>query len=369
MRVDLPNRIYDPKKGAALYDRFIEEWQVAEDEGLEIMLNEHHQTATCVDPAGPPAGGAGAGDQESAAPDPRQSGRQPPPAGARGRGNGDRRHPVARPRSRSVSCAACRIEILPANTNPVYTNERHWEALDLIMKAWTTTTGRSATRAASSILGASTSGRGPISSRIRRSGSARRPDGAARVGARGFVQATFLTGYHTTKPSSKPIAAGGAKPAAAKKSPIDRLAYAALVIRQQRSDGHAPAPKNSSGTSPSNKVPPHFANPPGYVLDQAGAPRAQKSASRASKAPTVEAAVEQGIMFAGTPDQVLRQFEKFYDRVGGFGHLLVARPIGLEPTKRPCTASRCWRARCSPGCGSATRTPPISGLFRETAPA
>ena len=53
IRVSLPNRIYDPKKGAALYDRFIEEWQVAEAEGIDIMLNEHHQTATCVDPAAP----------------------------------------------------------------------------------------------------------------------------------------------------------------------------------------------------------------------------------------------------------------------------------------------------------------------------
>ena len=53
IRVSLPNRIYDPSKGAALYDRYIDEWLVAEDEGVEIMLNEHHQTATCVDPAAP----------------------------------------------------------------------------------------------------------------------------------------------------------------------------------------------------------------------------------------------------------------------------------------------------------------------------
>ncbi len=53
IRVSLPNRLYDPRKGAALYDRYIEEWLVAEDEGMEIMLNEHHQTATCVDPAAP----------------------------------------------------------------------------------------------------------------------------------------------------------------------------------------------------------------------------------------------------------------------------------------------------------------------------
>ena len=53
IRVSLPNRLYDPKKGAVLYDRYIDEWLIAEDEGVEIMLNEHHQTATCVDPAAP----------------------------------------------------------------------------------------------------------------------------------------------------------------------------------------------------------------------------------------------------------------------------------------------------------------------------
>src|SRR5258708_14818469 len=53
IRVSLPNRIYDPVKGAALYDRYIDEWLIAEDEGVEIMLNEHHQTATCVDPPAP----------------------------------------------------------------------------------------------------------------------------------------------------------------------------------------------------------------------------------------------------------------------------------------------------------------------------
>ena len=53
IRVSLPNKIYDPAKGAALYDRYIDEWLIAEDEGVEIMLNEHHQTATCVDPGAP----------------------------------------------------------------------------------------------------------------------------------------------------------------------------------------------------------------------------------------------------------------------------------------------------------------------------
>ena len=53
VRVDLPNKHYDPVKGAALYDRFIDEWVLATEEGMEIMMNEHHQTPTCVDPAAP----------------------------------------------------------------------------------------------------------------------------------------------------------------------------------------------------------------------------------------------------------------------------------------------------------------------------
>ena len=36
-----------------MYDRYLEEWQIADEEGLDVMVNEHHMTATCVDPAAP----------------------------------------------------------------------------------------------------------------------------------------------------------------------------------------------------------------------------------------------------------------------------------------------------------------------------
>ena len=108
IRVNLPNRNYDPHKGAALYDRFIEEWQIAEEEGVEIMLNEHHQTATCVDPAAPLVLAAlGARHLEGAAPHPRQPDRQPAPAGARRRGDGARSTSCRTGGSRRASCAAC----------------------------------------------------------------------------------------------------------------------------------------------------------------------------------------------------------------------------------------------------------------------
>ncbi len=124
-------------KGAALYDRYIEEWLVAEDEGMEIMLNEHHQTATCVDPAAPLVLAALARlTTQGAAPDPRQPGRQPPPAGAHRRGNGDGRHPLEGPARmrlrarRALRGAARELESGAHERAPVGGDGPHRQGLD-----------------------------------------------------------------------------------------------------------------------------------------------------------------------------------------------------------------------------------------------
>jgi alkanesulfonate monooxygenase SsuD/methylene tetrahydromethanopterin reductase-like flavin-dependent oxidoreductase (luciferase family) len=43
----------------------------------------------------------------------------------------------------------------------------------------------------------------------------------------------------------------------------------------------------------------------------------------------VDKAIEAGIMMAGTPDQVYQQIKRFYDHVGGFGHLLIMGQAGF----------------------------------------
>jgi alkanesulfonate monooxygenase SsuD/methylene tetrahydromethanopterin reductase-like flavin-dependent oxidoreductase (luciferase family) len=48
LRVNLPNRKCDPAVAADLYHRFYDEWLLADALGFDIMLNEHHQTATCM---------------------------------------------------------------------------------------------------------------------------------------------------------------------------------------------------------------------------------------------------------------------------------------------------------------------------------
>jgi alkanesulfonate monooxygenase SsuD/methylene tetrahydromethanopterin reductase-like flavin-dependent oxidoreductase (luciferase family) len=44
---------------------------------------------------------------------------------------------------------------------------------------------------------------------------------------------------------------------------------------------------------------------------------------------TVAEAVDAGLVFAGTADDVFGQLKAFYDHVGGFGHLLMMGQGGL----------------------------------------
>jgi len=138
LRITLPNKHFDPKIGHELYNRYLDEHEYAEELGLEIMLNEHHQTATCID----------AICNISAAALIRRTQRakilllgNPLP---------HRENPlrVAEEVAMLDVISGGRIisgfvrgvgsEIHPANTNPAQNRERFEEAHDLIIKAWTT---------------------------------------------------------------------------------------------------------------------------------------------------------------------------------------------------------------------------------------
>src|SRR5580698_8944314 len=51
LRVNIPNSFCDPKIAADLYHRYYDEWLLADHLGLDIMINEHHATATCMSSA------------------------------------------------------------------------------------------------------------------------------------------------------------------------------------------------------------------------------------------------------------------------------------------------------------------------------
>jgi alkanesulfonate monooxygenase SsuD/methylene tetrahydromethanopterin reductase-like flavin-dependent oxidoreductase (luciferase family) len=337
IRVNLPNRNYDPAKGAALYDRFIDEWQIAEEEGVEIMLNEHHQTATCVDPAAPLVLAALARVTSKAR------------LLILGNPIANRHQPVRVAEEMALvdilshgrlECGFVRgvpYEVLPAMSNPMRMNERHWEALELIVKAWTNHDGpfshegrffhyrqiniwpRPVQQPHPPVWVSTTSA-----------------SGAARVGANGFTQATFLTGYDGTRAIYESYRRGWRDAGRGPDVPVNRLAYAALVyVADSEAKAHAGAEKLLWYLN-ANKVPAHFQQPPGYaglaaevaMMKGAGS-RTQGDHANFGRGMKVETAMERGLLFCGTPDQVYAQVKKFYRAVGGFGHLLIMGQAGF----------------------------------------
>jgi alkanesulfonate monooxygenase SsuD/methylene tetrahydromethanopterin reductase-like flavin-dependent oxidoreductase (luciferase family) len=333
IRVTLPNKYFDPEKGAALWDRYLDEWCVADEEGVEVMLNEHHQTATCVDPAAPLVLAALARVTKKAR------------LLILGNPIANRRQPVRVAEEMAMADVLSRgrvevgfvrgvpWEVAAANSNPVRMNERHWEALDLIIKAWT-------------------SHEGPVSHEGRFFHhrminiwprpyqqphppiwvSTTSPSGAARVGARGFVQATFLTGYDGTRAVFDAYRKGWRDAGRGKTVPLDRLAYAALVYAAPSEAEAKNGAEKLMWYVTANKIVPQFTYPPGYMPVRAAVDvmRGRVNAlSHFGGTPTVENAIKGGLMMAGTPDQVVKQIRKVFDYVGGFGHILLMGQAGF----------------------------------------
>jgi alkanesulfonate monooxygenase SsuD/methylene tetrahydromethanopterin reductase-like flavin-dependent oxidoreductase (luciferase family) len=133
--------------------------------------------------------------------------------------------------------------------------------------------------------------------------------------------------------------------------PIHRLAYAALVYAApNEADARAGAEKLLWYIT-SNKVPPHIANPPGYVSVPANVAMlrgAEHPLSAFRNAATVDGAIDAGIMFAGTPDQVYRQMKRLYNHVGGFGHLLIMGQAGFLEHDETVQGIRCFAREVYP---------------------
>ena len=225
-------------------------------------------------------------------------------------------------------------EISAGNSNPVRTNERFAEALELIIKAWTSHDGPFSHegrffhhRQINIWPRPYQSPHPPVWI------STTTPSGAMRVGAQGFVQATFLTGYDGTRKVYDAYRRGWREAGRGQDVPIDRFAYAALVyVGESEAEAHAGAEKIMWYIR-ANKVPQHFSFPPGYAPPQVFARilRGDVGDQHAnfSAGATVDGVINAGLMMAGTPDQVYAQIRKMYDHVGGFGHLLIMGQAGF----------------------------------------
>jgi alkanesulfonate monooxygenase SsuD/methylene tetrahydromethanopterin reductase-like flavin-dependent oxidoreductase (luciferase family) len=330
IRVTLPNGVLDPRKAADWWDEYIDEWIAASELGINVMLNEHHSTATCLNAAVPIV--AGIMSRET----------------SKGRililGNpiANRKDPVrvaeemamldvfSRGRLEVGFVRGVPYEISATNTDPTRMVERFWEAHDLIKKAWTTHDGPF-----------NWQGRFFEHRQVNiwprpyqephppvwiTAGS---PGSAIPIGEHGYVLATFLSGLGMTAKIFDGYREGWSHTHDGE-APLDRLAYAALVfVGETDEDGLAGAEKLMWYVS-ANKVPPHLSTPPGYLAPQFRAMAAKGEMSKyAMRGKSVEEMMERGVVFAGSSDSVAAQIMRFQDEVGPFGNLLIMGQAGF----------------------------------------
>jgi alkanesulfonate monooxygenase SsuD/methylene tetrahydromethanopterin reductase-like flavin-dependent oxidoreductase (luciferase family) len=334
VRVTLPNGVYDPELGADLYNRYLDEWMLADDLGFDIMTNEHHSTPTCMDVACPLTLAILA--------------RQTKRARLLALGNpiANRRDPlrlaeemamvdnISRGRLECGFVRGVPTEIAPANSSPVRMPERMWEAHDLILKAWTTHDGPF-----------SWEGRHfhyrnvniwprpyqqphpPIWISASTQGS------VGEVAEHGYVLAIFLAGFDSARGyfdvyRERYLGGGPANGSTngANLPSADRFAYLALACVGETDEIGLQGVRKIMWYLQTNKIPAQFRNPPGYSTIATNV-RAMRGGILPTFRPLAEASaeelIERGVIFAGNPDSVYGQIKRFSDHVGGLGNLII----------------------------------------------
>jgi alkanesulfonate monooxygenase SsuD/methylene tetrahydromethanopterin reductase-like flavin-dependent oxidoreductase (luciferase family) len=336
VRVTLPNEVYDPEIGHKLYKRYFDLYERADEFGLDIMLNEHHATATCVEPAVPLTMSILARTTKRAR------------LLALGNPVANRRDPVRIAEEMAmvdvISGGRAEVgfvrgvaqEISPANSNPVLMKERMWEAVDLILKAWTTHDGPFSwegeffhQREVNIWPRPLQKPHPPVWV------PTQTPSTAHETGARGYTVATILNGsegscriFDAYRESY--VEAHGTEPTP------DRLAYLGLVYVAPTRATALEGARAVQWYIQHNKVAPQFVNVPGY-FDAATRVKMLRAQHEFGRLPSpiehlawapIEDLVAGGFCFAGEPAEVTEQLLSFRERVGPFDNWLTLVQAG-----------------------------------------
>lgn len=338
LRITLPNELCDPVKAHELYNRYIDEWVLADELGLEIMLNEHHSTATCLTSSANVILSILARLTKRAR------------LLVLGVPIGNRTDPIRVAEEMSIIDCISKgrldlgmikgvpYDMEPANSNGVTLMQRFWEAHDLIIKAMTTTTGPFNWegdffhyRNINIWPRPYQQPRPPIWI------STATPSNAVEIGQRGHVLSSFMGGIAETVKLHKAYAQGYKAGGHGSSVPVDRFSYLAMVgVGSTEAEGRRRCDLIADYLRTNAQVADPFNKPPGYFTVE-GAMRSARSpnprAFRTLYTPkgrpvelstaSLDDFIECGIAFAGTPDQVYNQICEFLDGIGGLGHLLM----------------------------------------------
>lgn len=347
LRVTLPNRHCDPELAADLINERLDEWQLCDELGLNIMVNEHHSSATCLSASAtiPLAMLArqtqrarllGLGFPIAMRPDPVRLAEELAYLDV-----------VSRGRLEIGFVKGAPYEISPANANPVKITQRFWDSHDLIVRALTDHDGPFNWESEWHHFRQVNIWPRPYQQpRPRMWVTGGSIETAVQVAERGHVFATILAGWNATKlyDAYRTRTAQLDRPAPGP----DRFAYTALLgVGHTREEGYRRLMEVAGYFRTTSVVGEPFLNPPGYMSAKGNAgwlKRNQLRGRAGNHFPATtrdgrvlkigsgqgtgadvrpEDMVDAAIAFAGTPDDVYAQIVEFSRAAGGVGNLIL----------------------------------------------
>jgi alkanesulfonate monooxygenase SsuD/methylene tetrahydromethanopterin reductase-like flavin-dependent oxidoreductase (luciferase family) len=336
LRVSLPNKNCDPVVAHALFKRYQDEFAAADELGFNIMVNEHHASATCMSASAAVTLAILARITKKA----RLLSLGMPVA--------NRSDPVrvAEELAMVDVISGGRLEMgfvrgVPyeaylAPSSPVGMSDRLWEAHDLVIKAMTEREGpfrfdgdHFQVRSVNIWPRPYQTPHPPVWITSSSAGSMRK------IAEHGYIAACFLAGYKVGEYFAayrKAYAASGRGEAGP-----DRLGYLGLcAIGRDDREIRERAQKMITVHRVGERVGDAYRNPAGYLtaadnarILRAGARTVERSVTtRGGKKTlisdcTMEDFIEAGMLFAGTPDQVYQQIIEFSEGVGGIGNIML----------------------------------------------
>lgn len=330
MRVTLPSRVFDPELGADLYERYFDLYKAADAAGLDVMINEHHATATCIDACAPLSLAILARETRRARllilGNP-VSNRSDPVRIAEEMAMCD---VISRGRVEVGFVRGVPQEISPSNVNPVLMKERFWEAVDLVLHAWAATDGpvnwegeHFHARQVNVWPRVHQQPTPPLWIPTQSDAT------VVEAATRGFNLAVILNGHAGARRMFDAYRQRRAE--LGHDTAPEQLAYLGLVYVGATRDEAMDGARQLQWYLQHNKISPQFLDVAGYqpVAQRA---RALAASLRGEALGTpiadivhapVEELVERGMFFAGTPDEVVAQITAFHEQVGGFANLLM----------------------------------------------
>jgi alkanesulfonate monooxygenase SsuD/methylene tetrahydromethanopterin reductase-like flavin-dependent oxidoreductase (luciferase family) len=332
-----PSSAIDPEMAHQLLSEYVSQCKLADELGLNIMVNEHHANYTCMAVSCLLTLGILAAETK-------QSrllalgvpilNRMDPFRVAEEAAYVD---VLSRGRLELGLIKGSTYELYVSNANPVTASARYWEAHDLITAALTRKDGPFSWQSEHFhyryVNVIPRCFQQPTPPMWLTTLSTKTAIEAAR---RGFVLA--ITGVARAARNAFPLYREEYRKVHGRAAPLDRLAYLGYVaVAKDEKTARERARKILKFTEALERIDQHLINPPGSLshADNARFIKAGKTVTHREKTlpdgspmsnpPTVDEQIANQVLFAGTPDQVFDQIKRFYDSVGGFGNFLVQK--------------------------------------------